>query len=131
MITILDVTNANGSNTMTMYLSSTTTYSAAFKLEHGRFFALRYKAAATTGLPSLTIQLEQGIGLPSEGAADTTWAIPVNQSDIETALNTTGTRIRAFSPVALPYGRLKFSNTAGTPTDTSLTCKLCIFEDYS
>jgi hypothetical protein len=78
------------------------------------------------------MQLEQGASEPStEGSADANWAIPVNQVDIETSLNTSNTRIQAFSPVAFPYGRIKFTTATATPTDTTLTCKLGIFEDYS
>jgi hypothetical protein len=104
-----------------------TVYSKAFSLKYGAYFALAYKAASA-GAIDLTITLEQSHELPAtEGAADAKWTLPVSMSAIHTNLADANWHGNTFSPIALPYGRIKIVSAAGV-TNT-LIAKLSVQED--
>jgi hypothetical protein len=104
-----------------------TVYSKSFSLKYGLYFAAAYKAASAAAI-DLTIQLEQSYDVPTtEGVADAKYVIPDSLADIHTNLADANWHNKSFSPVALPYGRLKIVNASGV-TNT-LTAKLSVQEE--
>lgn len=110
-------------------LTATSIYTKAFRLENSQYFAFSYKAS--TGTPSLLLQLEQATVAPAtEGVSDSNYVIPTNGADIVTLLNTSVTTHSSYSPISLPFGRIKITTVAGTPTNTTLNMKFCAYENY-
>jgi len=104
-----------------------TVYTKSFSLKYGLYFALAYKAASA-GAIDLTIQLEQSHVEPTtEGASDTKYVIPTSLADIHTNLADDNWHNASFSPVAMPYGRLKITSAAGVAN--TLVAKLSVQED--
>ena len=121
------VLNSADSETITIGAGATV-YSKAFSLKYGAYFALAYKAASA-GAIDLTIQLEQSFELPTtEGSADAKWVIPTSLADIHTNLADANWHSASFSPVAMPYGRLKITSAAGV--SNTLQAKLSIQSDF-
>jgi hypothetical protein len=123
---IKDVLNSADSKTITIGAGATV-YSKSFSLKYGLYFALAYKAASA-GAIDLTIQLEQSFQEPTtEGSADDAYVIPDSLADIHTNLADANWHGKSFSPVAMPYGRLKITSAAGVAN--TLEVKLSIQED--
>jgi hypothetical protein len=108
----MDVLNSSESTTISIGAGATV-YTKSFNLRYGAYFALSY-IAASAGAIDLTIQLEQSYRLPTtEGSADAAYVIPATLADIHTNLVDALQHHTAFSPVALPYARLKITSAAG------------------
>jgi hypothetical protein len=121
-----DVLNSSDSKTITIGAGETV-YSKSFSLKYGLYFALAYKAASA-GAIDLTIQLEQSHDLPAtEGSSDAKYVIPTSLADIHTNLADANWHNASFSPIAMPYGRLKITNAAGVAN--TLQAKLSIQEE--
>jgi len=105
--------------------STATVYTKAISLNLGEYFALIYKATSD-GNVKLQIQIEQSPVLPTtEGAADDNFVIPEGFSDIESALATETQHIKALTPIALKYFRLKITGLgAPSANDASTTIRL-------
>jgi len=123
---VRDVLTAANLATITIGAGATV-YSKSFSLKYGLYFALAY-LAGSAGAIDLTIQLEQSFELPTtEGASDVKWVIPASQADIHTNLADANWHNAAFSPVAMPYGRLKITSAAGV--SNTLQAKLSTQEE--
>jgi hypothetical protein len=130
--------DVNGSGAITVIAVSSSYYSTSFRLDTGKYFAISYQVGTNTPsrtnwyFPSVTLQLEQSWTEPAvEGSADSNWTVPTSLADIHTTLNDSALKITAFSPVALKYGRLKVNSAAASPTNTAITARVHIFEDYT
>ena len=122
---VRDVLNSSDSTTITI-TAGATVYSKSFSLKFGAYFALAYKAASA-GAIDLTIQLEQSYDVPTtEGSSDTKWVIPTSLADIHANLADANWHNSSFSPVAMPWARLKITSAAGV-TNT-LQAKLSVQE---
>jgi hypothetical protein len=106
-----------------------TVWSRSFSLRFGKYFALAY-LAGSAGAVDLTIQLEQSfypLTEAEEGLTNAKYVIPESLPDIHTNLADTLWHNKSFSPVAMPYGRLKITSAAGVAN--TLTPKLSVQEE--
>jgi len=116
---------ASDDSTSILVSSTDVVYTKAFSLTKGEYFALSYKATSTVGSPSLLIELQQSYALPeTEGLTDANWVEPENMPDIESDLTAETQKHKSFSPLPLPYGRLKITGSATNREDTTLEIKL-------
>uniref|UniRef100_A0A6M3IM55 Uncharacterized protein n=1 Tax=viral metagenome TaxID=1070528 RepID=A0A6M3IM55_9ZZZZ len=110
-----------------------TVYTKAIKLRFGEYFSLGYKAVSASSAPDIKIELEQSVKdvLPAtEGASDANYVVAENASAIETSLITESFKLKALSPVASHYCRLKITGAAGNAADTIVTAFLNMTEDF-
>lgn len=123
---IRDVLMSTSLSTITIG-AGVTVYTKSFSLKYGLYFALAYKAASA-GAIDLTIQLQQSYEEPAvEGADEAKYVIPASLADIHTNLADANWHNASFSPVAMPFGRLKIVSAAGVAN--TLIAKLSIQED--
>lgn len=87
-------------------------YSKSFSLEFGVNFCFALKAASTT--INLKVEIEQSFRLPvTEGSADDYWIVETAGHTIIDGLANSTIYLKAMSPAALKYGRLKISTKTG------------------
>ena len=95
-----------------------TVYTNAVKFGGVNDFALSY-IVTCTGIPSIRIQMEQGINKPTiENVADAGFGVPKTVGDIETALTSKTIQHMQLTPVTLGYIRFKITDNDTGPTDT-------------
>ncbi len=93
--------------------SAAVVYTRSFKLSYGEYFALTYKATSD-GNVKLKIEIEQSFQPPTtEGSSDVTYVTYEGATAIETSLSTKTQHIKAITPPALKYMRIKITGLAG------------------
>jgi len=98
--------------------STDTVYSQSFDFNYGTDFAL-WTQATSDGDVDIDVELEQSYIRPTtEGTTDTVyWAIP-ETAPVTLNLTDENVHIIALSPVAMKYGRLKFTGSGANGTVT-------------
>lgn len=102
---------------------TTAYWSNSFPLRRGMTFSWEVKLGGT-GTKAVKIELEQGNQRPvTEGAVDTTWAVPDNKTatPMYASVADTAKHIVAYAPDATGYGRLKLTGLTGNDASTTLT----------
>lgn len=115
-------------NTLAIPVATTAVvYSRSVSLKGGEYFALMYKATSD-GSVKLKIEIEESYQLPTtEEAADTAWIVPEGATAVEAALADENWHIKAITPIAAPYGRVKITGLgAPSANDASTTLQLKI-----
>lgn len=107
--------------------SAATVYTRAFQLNLGEYFALTYKATSD-GNVKLKIEIEQSYKAPTtEGSADATYKTTDGATAIETALADETQHIKAITPAAMKWARIKITGLgAPSANDASTTIRLRI-----
>lgn len=125
---VRDIETSDGTHVVDIPVASTAVvYTKAFSLNLGEYFALAYKASSD-GNVKVKIELELSFQLPTtEGAADDTYKTYEGASAIEDALADENQHIKAITPPALKYGRIKLTGLgAPSANDATTTIRLRI-----
>lgn len=110
---------------------TSTYWTNSFKLNRGMTFGWEV-ALTSSGTVAVTIELEQGNQPPTtEGAADGSWAIPVDRLTTNgmfpsgTIVAAATTYITGYQPDATILGRLKITGTGSNDASTVLSLARC------
>lgn len=105
--------------------STATVYTKSFSLQNheaGTPVAIAYKATASSGSISVTIDAEQSYQRPTtEAASDVTY---VGWERVATTLTNNAWHIETLDTVVAPYGRIKIIGNSGNSQATTVDLKL-------
>jgi len=100
---------------------NTVVYTDSIRLDGLDAFAITYSCACT-GTPSVKIEIEQSIVVPTaENAANTNFTVPVGASDVVSNLITKTVYHKGLTLVPVQYLRFKITELTNTVTDTVMT----------
>ena len=125
---IRDIETSAGTRVLDIPVGTTdVVYTKAFSLAYGEYFALAYKCTSD-GNVKVKIEIELSFQLPTtEGSVDTTYKTYEGATAIETALANKTQHIKAITPPALKYARIKLTGLGGvSANDSSTTIRLRI-----
>ena len=125
---VRDIETSAGTKVVDIPVATTdVVYTKAFSLSYGEYFALAYKCTSD-GNVKVKIEIELSFQLPTtEGVADDTYKTYEGASAIESSLADETQHLKAITPPALKYGRIKLTGLgAPSANDASTTIRLRI-----
>jgi hypothetical protein len=100
--------------------STDTAYSRSFPLAKEAVYSFEYKLSSA-GTMDVKVELEQGNTPPAtEGAASDDFTVPQGTTALEANLAVNTLRIKAYTPAATGYARLKFTGQGSNASTTKL-----------
>lgn len=100
----------------------TTVYGKSFTLPKNFSFGIIYRMTGTTLVTKL--ELEVGNVAPTEGSANTNWAVA---QIIDASIVASAALAKAVTPVVAKYGRLKLTGSGSNHADAKLVlAELCV-----